>query len=247
MMQNFRLVCQYDGTRYRGWQKQASVNNTVQGRLEFFLAQVLGESVTLEGAGRTDAGVHALAQTASFQSSADLTAGAIAESLRKLLPSDISLLEIQPAKERFHARYNAKGKHYRYRIWNDVQPNVFLRNFSFWEPKPLDLELMRKAAVSFTGTRDFRAFFAGAKEKKNTLRSISKLEIRKEGSEVILDFYGDGFLHKMIRILAGTLIEVGRGERTVDSISGLFETAKREDAGFTASASGLFLVEVFYA
>lgn len=244
-MPTYRLEVQYDGGRYHGWQRQERTQNTVQGRLEHFLEQVLGRKVALDGAGRTDAGVHALAQTSSFFFQTAINTDLTASGLRKLLPSDIALLSLAEAPERFHARYHAKGKHYRYRVWEGPGENVFARGYAHLENRVLDIGAVQKAAEALCGAKDFRAFTVAA-EKKNTTRRLDRVELSRAEGFLYMDFYGDGFLHKMVRILAGTLIEVGRGERKLESLEKAFASGRREDAGFTAPPQGLYLVEVFY-
>lgn len=244
-MRNLRLDICYDGTKYRGWQRLTGVENTIQGKLEQTLSRLLGESVEVSGSGRTDAGAHALGQVASFHTESALSCQEILEGLRRYLPEDIGIYSCQEVHPRFHARLNAISKTYRYRIWNSDSPCVFDRKYLWQLPEKLDLEAMRKAAAYFLGEHDFSAFCANKKMKKSTVRRIDAIHIERIGEEVVLTFTGNGFLYNMVRIMVGTLVEVGRGERNADNVSALFG-GKREQAGLLAPAQGLCLMEVTY-
>lgn len=244
-MRNLRLDICYDGTRYRGWQRLPGTDNTIQGRLEMALSRILGEEVEVCGSGRTDAGVHAMHQIANFHCRSAMPCGELLSRLRRYLPEDIGIYSCKDASERFHARLNAKSKTYRYRIWNSDTPCVFDRRFVAVFPQPLDLERMRIAAALLTGTHDFSAFCANPRMKKSTVRCLEVIDICPVGEEIQLSFTGNGFLYNMVRILTGTLIEVGTGLRSAESIPQLFG-AKREQAGFLAPAAGLCLMEVNY-
>ena len=244
-MRNLRLDICYDGTRYRGWQRLKGVENTVQGKLEQTLSRILGESVEISGSGRTDAGAHALGQVANVHCESAMSCQEILEQLRRYLPEDIGIYSCQDVPERFHARLNAKRKTYRYRVWNSDLPCVFERRSVYADSRPLDLEAMRQAGAVFLGTHDFSAFCANKKMKKSTVRRIERIDIRRDGPEIRFEFVGDGFLYNMVRIMVGTLLEVGRGERPAGSVSELFG-AKREKAGYLVPASGLCLMEVEY-
>ena len=213
-MQAFKLLIQYDGTRYRGWQRQTGTDQTIQGKLEAVLSRSLGVPVQIQGSGRTDAGVHALGQVASFQAETNLEADQILALCRAYLPEDIGALSLEPAPPRFHARLSCTGKTYVYRIWNSETPNVFERRYLWAVPQPLDAEAMKKAAALLCGRHDFAAFCSLKRSKKSTVRELRRLEILREGEELRLVFEGDGFLYNMVRILTGTLLEVGRGERS---------------------------------
>ena len=244
-MRNLRLDICYDGSRYRGWQRLPGRDDTIQGKLEDCLSRILGEEIQISGSGRTDAGVHAKHQIASFHCESTLSAEEILKQLRRYLPEDIGIHSCKDASQRFHARLNAIEKTYCYRIWNSEKPCVFERRFVAVMPEKLDLESMRAAADYLCGEHDFSAFCGNAKMKKSTVRVIQSIEIRRIGQEVQLKFTGNGFLHNMVRILTGTLVEVGRGERSVESIPALFGN-KRAEAGFLAPAKGLCLEEVKY-
>ena len=244
-MRNLRLDICYDGSRYRGWQRLPGRDDTIQGKLEDCLSRILEEKIEISGSGRTDAGVHAKHQIANFCCDSTLTCKEILEQLRRYLPEDIGIHSCKDVSPRFHARLNAKEKTYCYRIWNSEAPCVFERRYVAVMPEKLDLEAMREAAALLCGEHDFSAFCGNAKMKKSTVRFIRCIEIQQMGEEVRLQFTGNGFLHNMVRILTGTLVEVGRGERTPESIPGLFGN-KRAEAGFLAPAKGLCLEEVMY-
>jgi len=244
-MRNLRLDICYDGTRYRGWQRLPGKDDTIQGKIEGCLSRILGETIEISGSGRTDAGVHAMGQVASFHCESAMPAEEILENLRRYLPEDIGIHSCKEASPRFHARLNAKEKTYRYRIWNSDKPCVFQRRFVTVMPEKLDICAMEEAAQLLLGEHDFSAFCGNAKMKKSTLRYIRSITIQRQGEELWLEFTGNGFLHNMVRILVGTLVEVGRGERTAKSIPQLFG-GKRAEAGFLAPAQGLCLMEVYY-
>ena len=244
-MRNLRLDICYDGTRYRGWQRLPGKDDTIQGKLETALSRILGEPIEISGSGRTDAGVHARGQVANFHCESTMTAPEILENLRRYLPEDIGIYSCRDVSERFHARLNAKEKTYRYRIWNSERPCVFERRFVTVMPETLDVDAMNRAARHLLGQHDFAAFCGNAKMKKSTVRYIRSLTVDRHGEEIHITVTGNGFLHNMVRIIVGTLVEAGRGERNPDSIPALFE-GKRADAGFLAPAQGLCLMEVYY-
>lgn len=244
-MRNLRLDICYDGNRYRGWQRLAGREDTIQGKLETALSRILGEPIEISGSGRTDAGVHAKGQVANFHCESTMAAEEILTQLQKYLPEDIGIYSCKDVSPRFHARLNAKEKTYCYRIWNSENPCVFQRRFVTVMPEQLDIPAMEQAAELLCGEHDFSAFCGNAKMKKSTVRYIRSISITRQGEEVRLIFTGNGFLHNMVRILVGTLIEVGRGQREPASIPELFG-GKRAEAGFLAPAQGLCLEEVFY-
>ena len=244
-MRNIRLDLCYDGTRYKGWQRLPGTDATIQGKLETALTRILGEPIEVSGSGRTDAGVHAEGQVANFHCESPMEAEEIQAQLRRYLPEDIGIYSCREVAPRFHARLNAREKTYCYRIWNSSAPCVFRRRFVTVMDEPLDLAAMEDAAKLLLGEHDFSAFCGNAKMKKSTVRTLRSIEIRRDGEELILRFTGDGFLYNMVRILVGTLIEVGRGTRDAASMSDLFG-GKRADAGFLAPPQGLCLEEVYY-
>ena len=244
-MRNLRLDICYDGTRYKGWQRLNGTDNTIQGKLETALTRILGEEIEISGSGRTDAGVHAVGQVANFHCESAMPCSEILAQLRRYLPEDIGIYSCRDVSQRFHARLNAKEKTYRYRIWNSEAPCVFERRYVAQFPEKLDISAMEAAAELLCGEHDFSAFCGNPKFKKSTIRFVRSIVIERCAEELRISFTGNGFLHSMVRILVGTLIEVGRGERTAQSIPQLFG-AKREKAGFLAPAQGLCLMEVSY-
>ena len=244
-MRNLRLDMCYEGTRYRGWQRLSGTDNTIQEKLERTLSRILDEPITVSASGRTDAGTHAKMQVVNFHCSSQMPCEEILLQLRRYLPEDIGIYSCKNVSERFHARLNAKTKTYIYRVWNSEQPCVFDRKFVYIDPRPLDLECMQNAAAYFLGQHDFAAFCANKNSKKSTVRFIHDLTLRYEGNELIFRVTGNGFLHHMVRIIVGTLLEVGRGERSADSIAALF-AASRAEAGELVPACGLCLTEVTY-
>ncbi len=240
------MLLQYDGTRYQGWQRQESNENTIQGRLERLLGRMCGEEIELQGSGRTDAGVHARGQVANFHTSSAMSTEEMFDYINRYLPEDIAVLKVTEASERFHSRLNATGKRYQYLVHNGAAPDVFLRRYAIEEPGRLDLGAMRKAAGCLEGEHDFKAFTSAKKSKKSTIRRIDEVRIEKEGELLRFTFQGNGFLFHMVRILMGTLLEVGRGERSVEDVKRLLEGAGRDQAGPLADAKGLTLMEVYY-
>ena len=244
-MRNLRLEICYEGTRYRGWQRLANTDQTIQGKIETALSRILDEPIEISGSGRTDAGVHAKGQVANFHCESGMSTEEILSGLRRYLPEDIGIYSCKEVSPRFHARLGAKEKTYLYRIWNSENPCVFERKFVAQFPEKLDVDEMRKAAAHLCGEHDFSAFCGNPRFKKSTVRFIRSIDIFRCGDELQIRVTGNGFLHSMVRIIVGTLIEVGRGERKADSLPSLF-CGKRSDAGFLAPAQGLCLQEVFY-
>lgn len=245
-MQTFRLTLCYDGTRYNGWQKQGNTSNTIQEKLEVLLTRLLEQPVEAAGSGRTDAGVHAAMQVVSFKADTALPPAELLTMIRRYLPEDIGAISLETAEPRFHARLSCTGKTYVYRVWNSEAPCVFERKYVYRSPRPLDLDAMEQAAGHLPGTRDFRAFCGNKHIKKSTVRTLEEIRIQQAGPEVRLTFSGNGFLYHMVRILTGTLLEVGWGDRAPDSIPELLQSHDRSQAGFLAPAQGLILQQVRY-
>lgn len=245
-MYNYKLTIQYDGTRYRGWQVQGNTDLTIQGKLEGVLSRLTGQLVEVHGSGRTDAGVHALGQVANVKLPHPVEPSELLGELNRYLPADIGVIAAEPAPERFHARLNARSKTYRYRIWNSAIPNVLERSYLYALPEPLDVAAMERAAADLVGTHDFRSFCGLKRFKKSTVRTITDISITQDGAEVRLEFTGNGFLMRMVRILAGTLVEVGLGQREADSMPAVLAAQDRAAAGPALPAQGLALVRVEY-
>ena len=246
MMRNIRLLLQYEGTRYQGWQRQTSSENTIQGRLETLLTKMCGEPIELQGSGRTDAGVHARGQVANFHTNCSMPVEEMLSYMNRYLPEDIAVIRIAEAAPRFHSRLNAVGKCYCYKVWNSSVPDVFMRRYALQFPEKLDMEAMKEAASLLCGEHDFKAFTSAKKGKKSTVRTIEDISIEKEGDMITFTFRGNGFLHHMVRILVGTLLETGLGKRRADSIPGLFASKERAEAGPLVPAKGLTLLAVYY-
>lgn len=243
---NYKLVLQYDGSRYDGWQKQGNTDNTIQGKLESILSRLIEAPVEVHGAGRTDAGVHAEGQVCSIKLPGNRPAEELMAYLNRYLPEDIAVVSASRADERFHARLSAVGKVYRYSIRLGEAPDVFRRKYQYRVTVPLDVQAMRQAAALLTGTHDFRAFCSNKRYKKSTVRTISAIDIELTGANLELTFRGNGFLYNMVRILTGTLLEVGQGARTPEEITAILNSLDRTQAGKTAPAQGLTLVRVEY-
>ncbi len=250
MKRNYKFIISYDGSRYHGWERQPGKDMTIQGKIESVLNRMTGTSsdnpVNLIGAGRTDAGVHARAMTANVILDTDKNEGEIQAYLNEYLPDDISVNEVRICSERFHSRYNALGKTYRYTCWYGASKPVFDRKYVTVLDEEPDLELMREAAAHLVGTHDFKSFCGNTKMKKSTVRCVDTINIEKSGNYIRLYFHGNGFLQNMVRILTGTLLEVGYGNIPVDNIPGILEACDRQQAGPTARPEGLCMMKVDY-
>lgn len=242
---NYKAILQYEGTRYRGWQSQSNTENTIQGKLEALLSRMEGEPVEVHGSGRTDAGVHAAGQVIHFRSS-KRSAKEIQDYMNQYLPEDIAVLSVEEAAPRFHARLNAVRKTYVYQIWNDPVVNVFERRFLTQIPEPLNVEAMKRAAGLLCGTHDYRAFCSLKRFKKSTVRTVESIEIRQDGAKLQIFYTGDGFLYHMVRILTGTLVEVGLGLRSPEEMPEILEKRDRTFAGRLMPPEGLILLSVEY-
>lgn len=246
MLANYKLTLCYDGSRYKGWQKQGNTDITIQAKLEALLSRILGQSVELAGCGRTDAGVHAMHQVCSFRAETDMSCGEMLSALRSNLPGDIGALSLEEAPPRFHARLSCTEKTYVYRIWNSVEPNVFERRYMYAFPGELDLSAMRNAAVLLCGEHDFSSFCSNKHMKKSAVRRLDSIEFEQIGNELRIILTGSGFLYNMVRIIVGTLLEIGTGKRRAEDIPGIIAGHDRELAGYTAPAQGLILWDVKY-
>ena len=244
-MRNLRLDICYDGTRYKGWQRLAGSDNTIQGKLETVLSRMLGEEIEICGSGRTDAGTHALGQVVNFHCNSQMSCQEILSGLRAYLPEDIGVYSCKNVSPRFHARLNAKTKTYRYRLWNSALPCVFDRRFVYVDIAPLDIQRMQYAANMYIGTHDFSAFCGNKNMKKSTVRTIHSFAVERRDNEVVFTVTGNGFLQHQVRIMVGTLLEIGKMQRDIESIQNLFG-GRRADAGPAVPACGLCLMEVSY-
>lgn len=245
-MNNYKLDISYDGTRYNGWQRQGNTDNTIQGKLNEIIGKYLGEEVDLAGSGRTDKGVHAKGQVASFKCKRFLDVEKFLQDVNCYLPLDIRILDVKAVDERFHARLSAVSKTYEYVIDNGPVADVFARKYSWRVEKSLNVEKMRQAAALLTGTHDFKSFCGNKHFKKSSVRTVTEISIEKVSNKLVLCFTGDGFLQNMVRIMTGTLVEVGLGKREAASMTGILEAKNRETTGMMAPPEGLFLKNVMY-
>ena len=249
-MPNYKLTIAYDGTRYYGWEHQPGTDMTIQGKLENVLAKMLempgGDVPLIIGAGRTDGGVHARGMVANTRLDTAMEPEDIRDYMNRYLPDDICVREVRTASDRFHARYNALGKTYRYTCYTGELKPVFDRKYVWTLEDVPDADAMRRAASFLTGTHDFASFCGNPKMKKSTVRLVDRIDITAKGSYLTFTYHGTGFLQYMVRILTGTLVEVGLGQRSPDSIPALIEAKDRRLAGPTAPAQGLCLMQVDY-
>ncbi|MBQ0001862.1 MAG: tRNA pseudouridine(38-40) synthase TruA [Clostridiales bacterium] len=246
MKKNFKFTIAYDGSRYYGWEHQPNIDLTIQGKMESVLSQMVGEEIEVIGCGRTDAGVHAKGMVCNAHFDTDMDTDEIQTYMNRYLPDDICVREVRVASDRFHSRYNAVGKTYCYTCYvGDLKP-IFNRKYVYPLDQIPDVAKMKKAAEYLTGEHDFASFCSNPKMKKSTVRIVDRIEIEQSGSYINLTFHGTGFLQHMVRILTGTLLEVGYGKRTPESIPDLIEARNRSLAGFTAPAKGLCMMKVDY-
>ncbi len=245
-MRNFKLIIQYDGTKYNGWQKQGNTRNTLQGIFENIISKIFDTDIEIYGSGRTDAGTHAKGQVANFKCETNMTVEEISSIINKYLPKDIAVIDCQEVDMRFHSRLNAKSKEYLYIIDNGEVHDPFMKNYAFRVEEKLDIELMKRAAYCFIGEHDFRAFCSNKRYKKSTVRTIYSIDIIENEGKINIVFNGNGFLYNMVRIIVGTLIEVAAYKKNIEDINNIFNEEKRINAGFTAPSHGLYLMEVFY-
>jgi tRNA pseudouridine38-40 synthase len=259
-MRNLKITLEYDGTGYYGWQVQTKVHNTLQATLENTLRKILKEKIDLIGSGRTDSGVHALAQVANFRTNSPIPTDKLQLALNSLLPHDIAVTSVEEAPLSFHAIRSAKSKVYRYFILNRSYSSALLNGRAYFYKLPLDIKLMRKAARVLVGRYDFKSFCASASKTKTTVRTIKKIDIKriaynplylssnkqKERPLIAIDIESEGFLYNMVRNIVGTLIDIGRGKLTPESIKRILSSKDRKLAGPTAPAEGLFLLKINY-
>lgn len=246
-MKNYKLIIAYDGSRYQGWQRLGHTQDTIQGKIETVLSKYYQKSIQIDGSGRTDAGVHAKGQVASAFLPTEKIELEDLEAINHYLPADIQILRIEPADDRFHARYQAKRKCYRYRIALPPVGNVFERKYMTTIDEPLTLGKMRKAAEALVGTHDFRSFTTMKSKKKSTVRTLESITVTQPTSgEVQIDFVGNGFLRQQVRIMAGILIQVGTGVIPASRVKEILQEKSRANTRMIAPAKGLCLEEVNY-
>lgn len=250
MVRNFKMIVSYDGTRYFGWEHQQETDLTIQGRLETVLTRMVerdpDQPVTVIGAGRTDAGVHARAMTCNVLLDTDMDEEEIQVYMNRYLPEDISVNDVKVCADRFHSRFKARGKTYRYTCWYGNSKPVFDRRYVYVLDRAPDLEKMREAAEYLTGMHDYRSFCGNSKMKKSTVRVVDVIRIEESGSYIRFYFHGNGFLQHMVRIMVGTLLQAGLGEIEPGQMADIIEGKNRSLAGPTAPARGLCLMKVDY-
>ena len=243
-MRNIKITIQYNGKNYCGWQKQ---NNSpgIQGTIEKAIFDITREEVKITGSGRTDAGVHALGQVANFKTNSQIPVDRIPNALNAKLPKDISIVKAEEVDEDFHSRYSAKKKTYRYQIYNSQYRSPIYADISYPVKYDLDIDKMKKEAKSLIGTYDFKGFMSSGSSVIDTVRTIYNIEVSKSEDLIIIEIEGNGFLYNMVRIIAGTLVDICRG-RITEKMSTIIESKSRSMAGHTAPAHGLFLKKVDY-
>jgi tRNA pseudouridine38-40 synthase len=244
-MKNIKLVIQYDGTNYHGWQTQSNAPS-IQKLIEEELSAIVDHEIVLYGSGRTDAGVHALGQVANFLTGSKLKPDVIKRALNSLLPEDIVIREAEEVDDKFHARYQARSRIYQYYIWNDRTPSPFFRRFSWFVAFGLDLGKMQKAALMFVGRHDFSSFQGADRIETRSIREVSRLDIHKRKTLIRFTIEANSFLKHMVRNIVGTLVEIGRGKMDIEEFKKVIEAKDRTKAGPAAPAHGLFLREVKY-
>lgn len=245
-MQRYKCIISYDGSGFSGYQVQPN-KRTVQLELEAVLAKMhKATPVKVSGSGRTDAGVHALGQVIHFDSPLPIGEDRWEIALNSMLPEDISVHSVEKVADDFHSRFAAKGKEYRYRLHLSAKRDPFQRKFAYHYPYPLNLEAMKEASKYFLGTHDFTSFCSAKTEVEDKVRTIQAIDFLLDGDQLTIRFVGNGFLYNMVRILVGTILEVGAGDRLPEDIPAILEKKDRRLAGKTAPAHGLYLWEVFY-
>lgn len=245
-MGNIKLTIEYDGSRYKGWQKLGDNERTIQGKIESVLSKMTGEKIELIGSGRTDAGVHAYNQIANFHTETNIDTVEIQNYLYQYLPEDIVVKKVENTEDKFHARFHAKGKKYMYRIDNNKFHSPFHRKYSYHISDILNVEAMRKGADFLVGKHNFSSFTSLKNKKKSYIREIYSIDIDKKEQFIDIIYYGDGFLYNMIRIITGTLIDVGLSVIPHNQVEHILLKQDRSVAGATVPPQGLFLLEVLY-
>lgn len=244
-MRNIKLVIEYDGKKFGGWQKQPTKLN-IQGEIEQAIKEITGETVDLTASGRTDAGVHSLGQVANFKTNSNIEIGKFAIAINSKLKKSIVIKSAEEVEEDFHARYKCKGKKYRYVINNSYQGTAIYRELEYHIPQKLDINKMKQAIKYFEGKHDFKGFRASGTSSKDSVREIYKAEVIENGERIIIELTGNGFMYNMVRIIAGTVADVGLGKINPEDIPEIIDSKDRTRAGKTLPAHGLYLVEVYY-
>lgn len=245
-MYNYKLTIQYDGSRYKGWQRLGQGEDTIQKKIEQVISKMIGYPVEINGCSRTDAGVHALAQVANFKAEEKLEEGQVMKYLNHYLPQDISITQVIAVADSFHARYNGKEKTYLYKIWNKEYSNPFMRKYCMQIIDNLDIQAMKAAAQHFIGAHDFTAFSNAKSKKKSMVRELYEIDIQEENGFINIRLRGDGFLYNMARWIVGTLIDVGLGKIDAAKIPEMIEAKDRSSTGNLADARGLYLEKITY-
>ena len=244
-MRNIKLTIEYDGKEFNGWQKQPNKLN-IQGTIEQAIKSITGEDVELNGSGRTDAGVHAIGQVANFKTNSQIPIEKFAIAINSRLKRSIVIKKAEEVDEKFHSRLSCKKKTYRYVINNSEEGTAIYRNLETHIPQKLDVEKMKQAVKYFEGEHDFKAFKASGTSSKSSVRTIYKAQVIEEGDRIKIELTGNGFLYNMVRIISGTLVDVGLGKIKSEDIPSIIESGDRTKAGKTFPAHGLYLVEVKY-
>ena len=244
-MRNIKLIIEQDGKGFNGWQKQPDRLN-IQGEIEKAIEEITGEKVDLTASGRTDAGVHSLGQTANFKTDSKIPTEKFAKAINSRLKKSIVIKSAEEVDEKFHSRYSVKSKTYRYIINNSENGTAIYRGLEYHVPMKLDYEKMNEAIKYFIGEHDFKAFKASGTSSKSSVRKILDGSVRKEGERVIVEVTGTGFLYNMVRIISGTLLDVGLGKIKPEDIPSIIESKDRTKAGKTLPAHGLYLLQVNY-
>jgi tRNA pseudouridine38-40 synthase len=246
MISNYRLIIEYDGSGFHGWQKQKN-DRTVQGEIENALSVMAGKKIVINGSGRTDAGVHAYGQVANFKCESDLSPQTFQKGLNSLLPNDIVIRDCSYADISFHARYDVTRKRYHYQILNQYLPAAINRHYVWFIRKPLDVKMMNAAAGHLVGSHDFKAFEGTGSPRSSTIRNVFRAELQQnDAANIVFEIEADGFLRFMVRNIVGTLVDVGHGKLTPDEFKEVLRTKDRRLAGATAPPQGLFLMRVEY-
>lgn len=244
-MRNIKLIIEYDGKKFGGWQKQPNKLN-IQGEIEKAIEEITGETVELNASGRTDAGVHSLGQTANFKTNSKIDISKMAIAINSKLKQSIRIIKAEEVDEKFHARYSCKGKKYKYVINNSKYGSAIYRDLEYHMPIKLNVEAMQKGIKYFEGEHDFKGFKASGTSSKSSVRTIYSAKVIENGERIIIELEGNGFLYNMVRIISGTIVDVGLGKIKPEEIPEIIESKDRTRAGKTLPPQGLYLVEVYY-